>query len=150
MRFVRKEDLKALKQVLDSIDLFPSEMLDEMIDEYLSNPNSEDIWFTKIIDNQPVSIGYCAPEQLTKGTFNLYAIGVRKDLQGNGIGGEMMTFLEAHLKALGHRILIVDTSGTQEFELTRKFYFDRNYTHEATIRDFWGEGDDKMTFWKRL
>lgn len=150
IRKVIKNDIEGLKTVLNSIELFPAEMLDDMILDYFNNPNTEDIWLTVLQNDKPVAIGYCAPEKLTDGTYNLYAIGVHRDLQGKGIGGEMMTFIENHLKNAGHRILIVETSGTAEFELTRAFYAKRSYTKEATIRDFWKEGDDKVIFWKRL
>ena len=150
IRMVTSADITALKEVLDSIELFPSEMLDDMIADYLHNPETEDIWFTATEGDQPIAIGYCAPEKMTEGTYNLYAIGVRNDIQGGGIGGKMMAFIENFLKERGHRILIVDTSGTDDFELTRTFYKKLGYLQEAVIRDFWSEGDDKVTFWKKL
>lgn len=150
IRPVIKSDLPALKQVLDSIELFPSEMLEDMISDYFNNPETTQIWFTAVRDEVPISIGFCAPEQLTTGTFNLYAIGVLNTLQGQGIGSQMMDYLEDTLRKKGHRILIVETSGTADFELTRTFYLKKNYTLEATIRDFWMEGDDKVIFWKKL
>lgn len=61
-----------------------------------------------------------------------------------------MAFIEGYLRDNGNRILIVDTSGTPEFDLTRAFYFKIGYTREAVIRDFWKDGDDKVTFWKKL
>ena len=150
IRKVLPKDIAGLKEVLNTIELFPAEMLDDMIADYLNNPESEDIWFTTIEDNRPISIGYCAPEKLTEGTYNLYAIGVRGDIQGRGVGREMMAYIEGHLRQNGHRILIVDTSGTDDFQLTRKFYENLGYTKEATIRDFWAEGDDKVVYWKKL
>ena len=150
IRQVKREDVAYLKKVLDSIELFPSEMLDDMISDFFSSPQTEDIWLTATENNIPIAIGYCAPEQLTKGTFNLYAIGVKADIQGKGIGRKMMHYLEEYLQQQGHRILIVETSGTDDFRLTRKFYEDLGYEKEATIRDFWNEGDDKVIFWKKL
>jgi len=150
IRKVTKTDIESLKEVLNSIELFPSEMLDDMIAGFFNNPETQDIWFTTIENGKPISIGYCAPEQLTEGTFNLYAIGVRSDIQGKGIGTKMMTYLEQQLKEKGHRILIVETSGTDDFKLTRKFYENLNYSKEAVIRDFWSEGDDKIIYWKKL
>lgn len=150
IRKVQGTDLLAIKDTLNSIDLFPGEMLDEMIANYLENPESEDLWFTAIRDELPIAVGFCAPEQLTEGTFNLYAIGVHKDLQGKGIGGQMMDYLERELSRTGQRILIVETSGTADFHLTRKFYEDLGYTKEAVIRDFWKQGDDKVIYWKKL
>lgn len=150
IRKVEKSDIAGLKEVLDSSELFPSEMLEDMISDYLENPESEEIWFTMVKDKETLALGYCAPEKLTEGTYNLYAIAVRKGLQGKGVGSEMMAYIEERLRSMGHRILIVDTSGTAEFESTRKFYLKLGYTLEATIRDFWAEGDDKVVFWKRL
>ena len=147
---VNESDIPALKQVLDTIELFPSEMLDDLIADYLNNPASEEIWFTETDNENPISIGYCAPEKLTEGTYNLYAIGVRSDIQSKGTGSRMMNFIENHLKENGQRILIVDTSGTDEFKLTRAFYEKLDYRKEAVIRDFWNEGDDKVIYWKKL
>ena len=143
-------DIEGLKHVLDSIELFPSEMLDDMISDFFENPNSQDIWFTATDDNIPVGIGYCAPEKLTDGTYNLYAIGVKNDLQGKGIGRLMMGYLEELLSKMGSRVLIVETSGADAFELTRKFYEDLGYAKEAVIRDFWEDGDDKVIYWKKI
>lgn len=61
-----------------------------------------------------------------------------------------MRSAEAHLQSLGQRLLIVDTSGTDDFALTRQFYATSGYEEEARIRDFWGEGDDKVIFRKSL
>ena len=150
IRMVNGNDIPALKEVLDTIELFPSEMLDDMISDYLNNPETEEIWFTETENDKPISIGYCAPEKLTEGTYNLYAIGVRKDIQSSGTGRRMMSFIENYLKENGQRILIVDTSGTDEFKLAREFYDKLVYNKEAVIRDFWQEGDDKVVYWKKL
>lgn len=150
IRKVERKDVPGLKKVLDTIDLFPSSMLEAMIHDYLTNPDTAEIWFTMLEEEVPISIGYCAPEKLTEGTYNLYAIGVKYSEQGRGVGGAMMSYLETYLKKLDHRVLIVETSGTSEFALTRKFYKKRGYTEEAIIRDFWSEGDDKVIYWKKL
>ena len=150
IRKVVDADLNSLKDVVDSSGLFPSEYLEDMISDYLNNPDSEDIWFTFIDKNLPVGVGYCAPEKFTEGTYNLYAIGVKKELQGQGIGRQMMKFIEDHLKETKKRILIVETSSGDDFKLTREFYKKIDYEEIATIKDFWKEGDDKIIFWKKL
>ena len=122
IRRVVKSDLNSLKEILNTIELFPAEMLDDMISDYFNNPETQDIWFTAIQNNQPISIGYCAPEKLTDGTYNLHAIGVKNDIQGSGVGQLMMAYIEKELILKGQRILIVETSGTDEFERTRRFY----------------------------
>ena len=150
IRTITRADLDALKEVLDSSELFPSELLDDMIHDFLNNENSTDIWFTATDGERPISIAYCAPERMTEGTYNLYAIAVHKAYQGKGIGTAMMTYIEDLLRQKGHRVLLVETSGLPEYDLTRQFYRQCNYHQEATIRDFYQEGEDKIVFWKKL
>ncbi|MEM9835405.1 MAG: N-acetyltransferase [Bacteroidota bacterium] len=150
IRPIVKEDMDALKNVLGTIELFPPEMLDNMTADYFNQPDSQDIWFAAVQENKPVALAFCAPEKLTEGTFNLYAIGVERAQQSKGIGQQMMHYLEERLRNEGQRILIVETSGTADFGSTRNFYEKLGYTKEATIRDFWAEGDDKVIYWKKL
>lgn len=150
LRPTTKEDVEALKAVIDSSELFPSEYLEDMMSDYFNNPESEELWFTKSDDNVPIGVGYCVPEKLTEGTYNLLAIAVAKEFQGKGIGAEMMDYIEDVLSQKSGRILIVDTSSDDQFELTRKFYVKLGYNQEAIIRDFWSEGEDKVIFWKKL
>ena len=150
IRKVIPRDINALKQVLDSSELFPSDLLDEMIHDFFNNESSTDIWLTTVKNDVPISIAYCAPERLTEGTYNLYAIAIHKDYQGKGIGSKMMRFMEEMLQQNGNRILIVETSGLPAYAQTRKFYHQCNYQKEAVIRDFYQEGEDKVVFWKKL
>jgi len=150
IRKIEKKDIPQLKKIIDSTGLFPSELLDEMITDYLTNPNSTDIWLTLECNNAPVVIAYCAPERLTIGTYNLYLIAVLKEYQGKGLGASMMMHIEQLLKEQGHRVLLVETSGLPEYELTRKFYDKSNYHREAVIREFYQAGEDKVVFWKKL
>jgi ribosomal protein S18 acetylase RimI-like enzyme len=149
-RYVIREDLKGLKEVLDSSELFPSEYLDDMISDYFNNPETRDIWFIHTINGTAIGLGYCAPEKLTDGTYNLYAIAVRKEFQGKGIGQKMIKFLEQILIDRQNRILIIETSSDDQYKSTQQFYKKLGYSHEATIRDFWKEGEDKIVFWKKL
>ncbi|QBF31847.1 GNAT family N-acetyltransferase [Thalassococcus sp. S3] len=150
IRQTKSEDLPALKLVLDGTQLFPSEMLPDMIHGFLSDKDSKDIWLTCEKDGTPIGFTYTVPEQLTVGTWNMLSIAVLPSEQGSGVGGEIVKALEDQLRQLGHRILIVDTSGTDDFALTREFYRKNGYQQEACIRDFWDAGDDKIVFRKAL
>lgn len=150
IRAVTKFDIDGLKQVVDSSELFPSEYLDEMISDYLNNPDTQDIWFTYIDNNKQVAIGYCVPEKLTDGTYNLLAIGVSKNTQRKGIASQMMNYIEQRLKQKDGRILIVETSSDNAQIGARNFYNKICYTEAAVIKDFWKDGEDKIVFWKKL
>lgn len=150
IRAVTQSDIYKIKKVIDSCELFPSEYLDEMISDYFKNPNTEDIWYTYIDKESPIAIGYCVPEKMTDGTYNLLAIGVLKESQGKGIAGEMMKYIELVLKQKNGRILIVETSSDDAQIAARNFYKKIGYAQEAVIRDFWKEGEDKIIFWKKI
>lgn len=150
IRKVTPSDLESLKQVLDSCGLFPPEYLDDMISDYFDNLNTNEIWFTFVEDDTPISIGYCVPEKLTTGTYNLLAIGVSVNVQRKGIASEMMNYIEQELKTMGARILIVETSSDDAQIGARNLYNKLGYDQEAIIRDFWNEGEDKIIFRKRL
>lgn len=150
IRSAIKSDIAHFKAILNTIKLFPVDMLDDMMADYFDNPDTMEVWFTALEEDEVIGLGYCVPEKLTDGTYNLLAIGVRGDIHGKGTGRKMMVFIEDDLRQKGNRLLIVDTSGTESFRKTRKFYENLGYTKEAVIRDFWEEGDDKVVYWKKL
>lgn len=142
-------DIAGLQAVLDGTELFPSEMLPDMLAPSLAG-ETEALWLTCHINGEAVGFCYTVPEDFADGTWNMLALGVRPDLQGKRIGTALVAAAERHLKDKGQRILIVDTSGTDDFALTRKLYAQNGYEEEARIRDFWADGDDKVTFRKAL
>ncbi|MFM2285264.1 MAG: hypothetical protein RLZZ543_761 [Bacteroidota bacterium] len=150
IRAIEPSDIKGLKKVLDSIELFPSEYLEEMMSDYLTNPESHDSWFTCIYENEPLAIAYCVPEKFTEGTYNLLAIGVAQEAQRKGIASEMMQYIEQQLIHKEARILLVETSNAAAQAGARNLYKRLRYKQEAIIRDFWKEGEDKLVFWKKL
>ncbi|HQQ95291.1 MAG TPA: GNAT family N-acetyltransferase [Bacteroidia bacterium] len=150
IRAVTRLDFEGLKKVIDSSGLFPSEYLDQMISDYFNNPETQDLWFTYSDNDQPIAIGYCVPEKLADGTYNLRAIAVSQNSQRNGIASEMMRYIENQLKDKGGRILIVETSSDNAQIGARNFYKKIGYSQEAVIKDFWKDGEDKIVFWKKL
>lgn len=149
IRAVKVEDLTALKQVISANELFPAEMLDEMISGYLQSENQQDLWLTCEVD-LPIAIAYCAPEKMTEGTWNLYLIAVHPDHQGQGCGAAIIKYLEKILKARKARLLLVETSSLPQYKAAQQFYFKCGFEQEARIRDFYQAGEDKIVFRKTL
>ncbi len=150
IRQTNQDDIAAMQEVLDRTELFPSEMLPDMVGEFLSDDESSDIWLTCEANGKAVGFCYAVPEELAEGAWNMLAVAVLPTEQGNGFGGAITKHLEVELKKRGQRILIADTSGKDEFAQTREFYRKNGYSEEARIRDFWAAGDDKVVFWKSL
>lgn len=90
------------------------------------------------------------PRDLTSGVFDLYWIAVDKTSHRSGVGRRLLTSTEEAVCEAGGRMLIAETSGTPDYEPTRKFYQGMGYAIEATIRDFYSEGDDLVIFVKRF
>lgn len=149
IRPAQRSDIPAIKSVVVDAELFPPEMLDDMIAGYLEE-TTRDIWFVAVADGQVVGFGYCEPERMTSGTWNLLAIGVLASYRGRGIGGAMMRYLENRLRTAGARVLIVETMGTPAYARSRAFYRSNGYAEEASIREFYEPGGDKIVFWKHL
>ncbi|HJQ15201.1 MAG TPA: GNAT family N-acetyltransferase [Anaerolineales bacterium] len=90
------------------------------------------------------------PRDLTDGVFDLYWIAVDSQTHRNGVGRALLTACEEEVRKAGGRMLIAETSGTSHYEATRKFYTGMGYALEATIKDFYMDGDDLAIFVKRF
>lgn len=146
-RPIAAPDVPALKDIITTAELFPADMLDNMIAPYLSGEDDPSIWLT---DSSVSCIAYCAPEMMTEGTWNLLLIAIHPRKQRTGLGAALVEYLETDLRERDARLLIVETSGMPEFTGARAFYPARGFTREAVIRSFYGPGDDKIVFWKAL
>jgi GNAT superfamily N-acetyltransferase len=128
------------------------ECVDELWQEYQSfGPKASGYYF--LIDREgDVVRGYSCygPRALTDRTYDLYWIAVNPDVRGGGIGRGLLAATEQAVRALGGRLLVVETSGLPEYEPTRRFYLVTQYALEATLKDFYKEGDDLVVFTKHL
>lgn len=146
-------DISGLMALANATGLFsPNELraLDAMLaDAFDDGKASEAFWITDD-DRGPVGIAYCEPERMTDQTWNLQLIAIHPERQGQGRGTALLRYVEQTLVERGGRMLVVDTSGSSEFERTRKFYGKCGYEEEGRIRDFYATGYDKVTFRKLL
>ena len=142
-------DTDSIRAVIAAVDLFPAEMLDDMIAGFFAG-TVPDLWFVAEATSDILAFGFCEPERMTDGKWNLLAIGVLPDRQGQGVGAAMLKYLEATLANIGARVLIVETMGTAELKATRRFYLANDFVAEARIREFYEAGADKVVFWKHL
>jgi ribosomal protein S18 acetylase RimI-like enzyme len=153
IRLTTPDDTTALIALAAASGLFDPNQTDDlaqMLDRHFSDRNeTEDIWLTDY-DNEPVGIAYIAPERMTEGTWNLYLIAVHPARQKQGRGKALLSYVEQMLMERGERILLVETSGTDDFEYVREFYRKNAYEEEARIREFYTAGIDKIVFRKAL
>ncbi|MBN3947023.1 MAG: GNAT family N-acetyltransferase [Nostoc sp. NMS7] len=154
-------DTTALIALADATGLFQPNQLEElgeMLSDYFGGINdshslrdgkAERFWITDD-DKGAVGVAYCEMERMTDETWNLQLIAIRPDRQGQGRGATLLRYVEQTLMARGGRVLLVETSGTPDFERTRAFYRKCGYEEEARIRDFYQAGADKIVYRKAL
>jgi ribosomal protein S18 acetylase RimI-like enzyme len=148
IRPLERGDLDRVAYLVDENGMFPSELLAGMMAAYFDNEEAQR-WLV-FDDGQVDAACYFVPGELADRVWNLLMIAVDPKRHGAGLGSRLMEAVEAQLATEGVRILLVDTSGTAEFKRTRAFYDMLGYEREARIRDYWSEGDDKVTFRKSL
>ena len=93
-------------------------------------------------------IGYACfgPIACTVGSYDLYWIIVDPALQGRGLGRALVRESERAIRAAGGRRIYIETSSLPKYDPTRRFYTACGYTLEATLRDFYLPGDDKLIY----
>ncbi len=87
---------------------------------------------------------------MTDNRFDVYWIAVRKDLQGNGVGGMILREGEKKIRGLGGKVVYIETSSRNDYRPTLAFYRGQHYVEVAHIPDFYRDGDGKIILMKRL
>jgi ribosomal protein S18 acetylase RimI-like enzyme len=126
--------------------------VDELWEEYLTRGSESSGYYFLVEKDDDRVVGYVCygPRSLTSGTFDLYWIAVDPNIRRGGIGRRLLDACEQAIRNLGGRLIVLETSGLPNYEPTRKFYLATGYTLEATLKDFYHEGDDLVIFTKHL
>jgi len=83
-------------------------------------------------------------------SYDLYWIVTHNDFRGQGLGKQLLDETHRQIAASGGQNVIAETSSLEKYEPTRLFYRRMGYTQAGLIRDFYSEGDDNITFVKRI
>jgi len=127
---------------------------DEMLRGYLDGSLDQHRWIVALDpDGRIAGAAYYAPEPFADRVWNLYFLAVDPHLHRHGVGTTLVAHVETSLRGAGEqlaRVLLVETSSTDDYEGARRFYGREGFDLEARIREFYGPGDDKVVFWKSL
>lgn len=96
-------------------------------------------------------LGYTCvgPTPMTVCTWDLYWIAVDPAQQGRGIGRALYAAFVDRLRARGGRNVRIETSSKEDHAATGGFYERLGFRIEGRLRDFYAEGDDLLTFYRR-
>ena len=154
IRPAQPEDAESILRLAGAEPLFSreeAETVAELLEAYREQEDHGGYFFLSAMENEKL-LGFACygPTPLTQGTFDLYWIAVDSAAKGQGVGRALMARVEDEVRALGGRMIVLDTSGRPEYEPTRAFYHRLGYTQSATVPDFYAPGDDLVIFSRQL
>ncbi len=143
------EDASAVVRVTVAAGMFTAEeagFLPDLLGGFLAAPEDARSGFV-VDDTAGVrGVAHWRPVELADGVVDLTMIGVDPAVQGRGIGRALMRHAEAQARRAGQRLVLVQTSGSEQYAGTRRFYAALGYDEEARVRDYWTAGDDMVLF----
>ena len=151
---VRPEDRQAVGQNVRSTGFFSEEehlIAVELVDERLAKGEASGYFFLFAEEGDRL-LGYTCfgPIAGTLHSYDLYWIAVDPNVQGRGIGKQLMAESERLMTERGAHRVYADTSSRSQYESTRAFYRACGYLQDAFLADFYAPGDGKIIFVKIL
>lgn len=147
-------DLRTVQEIVSSSGFFSPAEIEvalEVLNERITKGESSGYYFFFAETGERV-VGYACfgPIPCTKSSYDLYWIAVRPDLRGSGIGRKILWRVEDEIRRVRGTRIYVETSSRELYRPTRGFYTRSGYQEEATLKDFYAPGDDKIVYLKIL
>jgi ribosomal protein S18 acetylase RimI-like enzyme len=155
MRNLKSSDVQTLSELLKRIPVFGGDdqcVAMELLNIIVEQPGQKDYLCIVAVDGANIPIGYACfgPTPLTDGTFSLYWIAVEPMYSRHGVGSQLLHTVEMKICRMHGRMLVLETSSINSYEQARQFYERNNFTLVEAIQDFYREGEDRVTYIKRL
>lgn len=153
IRAAHTDDNAALMALAEATGMFEADELGslaEMVSGYFEGSLGGDHYWVVDDDTGVVAAAYFAPEMMAHNVWNLYFIGVHPSVRRQGRAEALLHHVEDAVGNRNARLLIIETSGSDQFEPARQLYGKNGYDEEARIREFYSAGDDKVVFRKKL
>jgi len=151
---VAPADVAAIRDVTASTGYFHDDELDvavELAEERLAKGAASGYEFV-IAECDGRVIGYTTfgPVPCTRSSFDWYWLAVRPEMQGFGIGKQLLLHVLTRAKSMGGTRLYCETSGRAQYASTRDFYEHMGFTLCELLDDFYDAGDGRATYTKPL
>jgi ribosomal protein S18 acetylase RimI-like enzyme len=123
----------------------------EVIEDYLQDPEHSG-YHTLVAEIDSKVVGYVCygHNNMTESTWDMYWVAVDRQIQGQGIGRQLMTTAENNIWAAGGKLIVLETSSTPIYDRTNRFHLSLGYKMICRIKDFYSPGDDQIIYEKRF
>jgi len=154
-RSLNTHDRATLQTLITGISSFDTEdqsIALELVDFAIEHPDKKEYMFLLANNDDDQLVGYACfgPTPITQGTYDLYWIAVDPDWSSMGIGTRLLKAVEESIQTCQGRMLLIETSSSQNYDRTRWFYIKNGYELIETIPDFYRPGEDRVTYLKRF
>ena len=153
-RTLKPSDRPEIALILQGVRVFRAEEVAiglELVDESLAPTASTDYrWVIAERSGKVVGFACFGPVPLTEGTYDLYWIAVASAEHGSGIATRLDAEVTESVRAIGGRWLLAETSSTEVYARTHRFYEKHGYQRLERLPDFYRIGDDRLIFGKRM
>lgn len=142
-----KTDIPAILNMIEASGEFDADgvqFVESLLNQHFYVGDSS-IWLTAELGDV-LGVAYCAAEPMALGVWNLLMLWTRADAHRRGHGTGLVSGVLDRLKQVNARLLLVETSGADAFGPARDFYVKNGFKYEATIRNYYGQGEDKWIF----
>ena len=150
----RPSDRKRVWEIVVSSGFFSDaevEVAVELVQERL-NKGIESGYFFLFAEKDRNVAGYSCfgPIPCTEESYDIYWIAVQEELRRSGLGARILKRVEDRIKEMGGKRIYVETSSREQYRPTRSFYSRCGYQKEATLKNFYSPGDDKVIYLRVL
>jgi ribosomal protein S18 acetylase RimI-like enzyme len=145
-------DRDPLENILHGGGVFNHQEVDcalELIDDCLTDKDSDYNIYTAKKNGQVLGYICYGKTPLTNGVYDLYWLVVGSVFQGQGIGKQLLEFMESQVKDKA-RLIIIETSSRKPYERARRLYVSMDYKILAQVPDYYDLYDNKLIFGKNL
>lgn len=152
---ITRADRAALEKILSSSGYFYDfeiEVALSLADEtFEKGQEKSGYYWVRLLDNGEI-IGFACfgPNPSSVHSWDLYWIAIHEEHRKKHYGSLILKNAEERISSLEGKIVWIETSGRPLYEPTRHFYLKNGYELEATLREFYGPGDDKLIYRKVL
>jgi acetoin utilization deacetylase AcuC-like enzyme/GNAT superfamily N-acetyltransferase len=149
-----QSDIEAVRALVAETGFFKTEevaIATELVTERVNRGPASGYDFIFAQENGDI-VGYACFGLIagSQSSYDLYWIVVRPGWQREGIGRALLARAEAAITAAGGKQIYVDTSTSELYAPTRKFYRAAGYRKIAELPDFYRPGDGKAIFQRVL
>jgi ribosomal protein S18 acetylase RimI-like enzyme len=151
---VTPADRDAVRRIVESTGFFNPAEVDiavELVDERLAKGPDSGYHFV-FADREGRTDGYTSYGHIegTAASFDLFWIAVEACVRRGGLGRKLLAESERLIREAGGHRVYIETSNRGQYVPTRQFYERCGYDLEATLKDFYGPGDDKAIYVKAI